>query len=122
MPADCVGAVWDSHHPHRMAETPVETFRHIGSRLVLAQVKDARRDSTREDGWQLVALGEGEVPVREMLAVLVQNGYRGAVSVEWERAWHPELAPAKVALPQHLEVLKRWLAELQGPPDTADRS
>ena len=38
-----VGAVWDSHHPHRMGETPAEVYANIGPRILLAQVKDARR-------------------------------------------------------------------------------
>jgi fatty-acyl-CoA synthase len=33
-------------------------------------------------------------------------GYRGYVSVEWEKKWHPELADPEVALPQHLEWLR----------------
>src|SRR5580658_8961374 len=68
-----VGAVWDSHHPHRMGERPAEVYANLGPRILLAQVKDARR---RADGdWQLVPLGEGEVPVREMLGLLVDGGY-----------------------------------------------
>src|SRR6202034_1195438 len=65
-----VGAVWDSHHPHRMGERAAGVWANLGRRILLAQVKDARPDSAREDGWQLVPLGEGEVPVRDMLAVL----------------------------------------------------
>ena len=38
----------------------------LGRQVLFAQVKDARRDPARADSWQLVLLGEGEVPVREM--------------------------------------------------------
>jgi len=61
------------------------------------------------DDWQLVALGEGEVPVRESLAALAAVGYDGWLTVEWEKRWHPELAEPEVALPRELETLKRWL-------------
>jgi sugar phosphate isomerase/epimerase len=108
-PSRWVGAVWDSHHPHRMGETPAEVYANIGSRLVLAQVKDARRSASEPSGWQLVLMGEGEVPVRDMLSVLAGGGYSGAVSVEWEKRWHPEIEDPDVALPQHLEVLKPWV-------------
>ncbi len=37
-----VGAVWDSHHPHRMGERPAEIYRNLGHRLMLAQIKDAK--------------------------------------------------------------------------------
>ena len=113
-----VGAVWDSHHPYRVGERPADVCRNLGDRILLAQVKDARRivspggqDSGVQPGeqdWQLVLLGEGEVPVREMLGLLADRGYQGWVSVEWEKRWHPEIEEPEVALPQHLELLRKW--------------
>ena len=38
VPSDLVGAVWDSHHPHRVGETPAEVHANLGSRILLAQV------------------------------------------------------------------------------------
>ena len=107
VPSDLVGAVWDSHHPHRMGETPAEVYANLGPRILLAQVKDARREADGE--WQLVLLGAGEVPVRDMLGLLAAGGYPHWISVEWEKRWHPEIAEPEVALPQHLELLTTWL-------------
>ena len=106
-----VGAVWDSHHPHRMGERAADVWANLGPRILLAQVKDARPDDGRDDGWQLVLLGDGEVPVRDMLGLLSAGGYQGWVSVEWEKRWHPEIAAPEVALPQHLAMLGSWLEE-----------
>ena len=104
---DWVGAVWDSHHPHRVGEPPADVYANLGRRILLAQVKDARR---RPGGdWELVLLGEGEVPVIQMLGLLAAGGYRGWISVEWEKRWHPEIAEPEVALPQHLSVLAEWM-------------
>jgi sugar phosphate isomerase/epimerase len=103
-----VGAVWDSHHPHRVGETPAEVYANLGGRILLAQVKDARR--VPPDGWRLVLLGEGEVPVRQMLGLLVAGGYPHWISVEWEKRWHPEIEPPEVALPQHLDLLREWMS------------
>jgi fatty-acyl-CoA synthase len=113
VPSDAVGAVWDSHHPYRMGQRPAEVWSDLGRRTLLAQVKDARRDTTRNDGWQLVLLGEGEVPVRAMLKLLDAGGYQGWISVEWEKRWHPEIEQPEVALPQHLSVLRGWFAEME---------
>jgi len=107
VPAGQVGAVWDSHHPHRMGETPAEVHANLGPRVLLAQVKDARR--TADGDWQLVLLGAGEVPVAEMLGLLMAAGYPHWISVEWEKRWHPEIEDPEVALPQHLDLLSRWL-------------
>jgi sugar phosphate isomerase/epimerase len=100
-------AVWDSHHPHRMGETPAEVYANLGPRVLLAQVKDARR--IPDGDWRLVLLGAGEVPVREMLGRLAAGGYPHWISVEWEKRWHPEIEDPEVALPQHLDLLTAWL-------------
>jgi sugar phosphate isomerase/epimerase len=108
-----VGAVWDSHHPHRMGEQPADVFANIGPRVLLAQVKDAVKRPERDAEWRLVLLGEGEVRVREMLRLLTEHGYQGWVSVEWEKRWHQEIEEPEVALPQHLRLLESWLRDPQ---------
>jgi sugar phosphate isomerase/epimerase len=114
-----VGAVWDSHHPHRAGERAADVWANLGQRIMLAQVKDAVPDPAGEDGWQLVLLGEGEVPVRDMLDLLSAGGYQGWVSVEWEKRWHPEIADPELALPQHLTVLGTWIREMNERPERA---
>jgi sugar phosphate isomerase/epimerase len=106
-----VGAVWDSHHPHRTGDPPARVYANLGGRILLTQVKDARRGPG--DEWRLVLLGEGEVPVRQILALLAARGYRRWISVEWEKHWHPEIEPPEVALPQYLAMLAEW-AEVSG--------
>lgn len=104
-----VGALWDSHHPYRVGESAQDVVEDLGERIVHVHVKDAQRHG---NDWQLVLLGEGEVPVREQLRILKARGYTGYVSVEWEKKWHPEIADPEIALPQHLAWLKQVEATL----------
>src|SRR5260370_704426 len=68
------------------------------------------RAARRRGGqWRLMPLGEGEVPVRDMLARLAAADYPHWISVEWEKRWHPEIEEPEVALPQHLDLLAAWL-------------
>jgi sugar phosphate isomerase/epimerase len=102
-----VGALWDSQHPYRVGETAEEVYNYLGrDKIVHVHVKDALRTGATEKDWQLKLLGEGEVPVREQLQLLQQNGYNGYASVEWEKKWHPEIPEPEVALPQHIHWLK----------------
>jgi len=101
-----IGALWDTHHPFRMGETPEQSIRFLGDRLLHVQVKDARR---RDSGWELVLLGAGEVPVAETVRLLQERGYNRWIAVEWEKKWHPEIPDAAIALPQHLEMLRKWI-------------
>jgi sugar phosphate isomerase/epimerase len=107
--SEWVGAVWDSHHPYRVGEQPADVYANLGQRILLGQVKDARRRP--DGGWQLVLLGEGEVPVRRMLGLLAAGGYPGWISVEWEKRWHPEIEAPELALPQHRRILAEWMEE-----------
>jgi len=105
-----VAAVWDIHHPFRMGETIEETWQLIGTRVKHVHVKDGVK---RADGsWQLVLLGEGELPCRETLQLLYAKGYRGYLSVEWEKKWHPEIEEPEVAMPQHAQIMRQWIGEL----------
>jgi len=116
-----IAALWDSHHPYRMGESPQDVIAALDGRIAHVHVKDARRlpsaDGPSADGlagdgaWQLVLLGEGEVPVRGQLAALRRAGYSGYVAVEWEKKWHPEIADPEIALPQHIAWLRDAMAE-----------
>ena len=80
-------------------------------------VKDATRTDPEGTTWQLVLLGEGEVPVAEQLRVLRQRGYEGYISVEWEKKWHPEIPEPEVALPQHIRYLRSLIGSSTGVDD-----
>jgi len=105
------GAVYDSHHPHRMGEQPSAVLEALGAELWHVQVKDAIR-LPGDDNWQLVPLGQGEVPVRELVELLARSGYEGWVSLEFEQKWHPELAPPEESLGPQEELLRQWLEAL----------
>lgn len=107
-----IGAVWDVHHPFRMGETVDEVWANIGARTLHIHMKDARR--RRDGSWQLVPLGEGEVPCRAILERLYAEGYQGIITAEWEKKWHPELAEPEIAMPQLAQTLEQWMADIEG--------
>jgi len=105
-----IAAVWDVHHPFRMGESIEDTWHLIGPWVRHVHIKDAK---LRPDGsWQLVLLGEGEVPCRDVLGLLARERYRGYISAEWEKKWHPEIEEPEVAMPQHAKALRAWMQEL----------
>ncbi len=103
-----VGALWDTHHPYRMGQSAQEVWDLLSGRLLHTHVKDARRHG---DGWDLVLLGEGEVPVKEAVRMLVRHDWQGYLVVEWEKKWHMEIEEPEVALPQHIQLLKQYIAK-----------
>lgn len=111
VPSPAVGALWDILHTSRMGETPEEVTDLLGGRISHVHVKDGRGEPGTQS-WELVLLGEGDVPVAGVLRALQATGYRGWLTVEWEKKWHPEIAEPEVALPQHAEAMARLLADL----------
>ena len=101
------GAIWDTLHPFRFGERPVETATCLGDRCCHVHIKDGRRGNG--DVWDLTLLGEGEVPISEILSTLQDIHYDGWLSVEWEKKWHPEIAAPEIALPQHAQQLAQYL-------------
>jgi sugar phosphate isomerase/epimerase len=99
-------ALWDVHHPYRMGEAVAETDNYIGPRVRHMHVKDATRTGA---SWNFVLLGEGELPVQAAIQAMAQRGYRGAIAVDWEKMWHPEIAGPEIALPQYAAYLRRMI-------------
>lgn len=96
-----LGVCWDVVHTHRAGEAPLRTLEALRDRVRLVHVKDAR-------GGDLVACGQGDVPLAGIADLLRNAGYDGFVSFEWEKLWHPTLAEPDEALPaahRYLEPL-----------------
>jgi sugar phosphate isomerase/epimerase len=101
-----VGVLWDLHHPYRLAgESPQHTYANIGRFTIATHVKDSR--PTANGKCQYCLGGEGDVPLGEMVALLKGGGYRGYLTLEWEKRWHAELAEPEVALPAYAAYMRR---------------
>jgi sugar phosphate isomerase/epimerase len=98
-----VGAIWEIGNAWAAGEDPAVGCSALGPWIRYVQLKDGRG---RGADWRLSAIGEGEVPLGEALTMLAARGPLPPLSVEWERAWHPELAPADVALGPALAVVR----------------
>jgi sugar phosphate isomerase/epimerase len=114
LPSPSFGAIWDILHPLRHGEPPEATWAALGPRLLHVHIKDGRPDpgAARPEDWALTPLGEGAVPCATILALLRDGGYRGYLSVEWEKKWHPQLDEPDVALPQHARAVRALMEAL----------
>lgn len=89
-----IGAVWDVVNPWRAGEPVDETARRLAPWVRHAQLKDV---ATPAD-LRPVLPGQGTVPLGNMLRALRRIGYAGPLSLEWERAWYPDVPPLDEAL------------------------
>jgi sugar phosphate isomerase/epimerase len=106
-PHPALSVIWDVGNAYSVGDEPADTFQRLRARLAYVQIKDGVGQGA---AWRLTAVGDGEVPLAWAVEQLARVGFRGVYSVEWERAWHPELAPADEALPAARDALHRWQA------------
>ena len=105
-----IGVLWDMHHPYRFYDEPLdETMGVIGERIYHTHVKD----SQMVDGnMQYCLVGDGDMPLKDCLQLLVERDYDGWVSLEWEKKWHPHLDEPEVAFPHFMKVVKGIIREI----------
>jgi sugar phosphate isomerase/epimerase len=105
VPGHPAGAIWDLLHPFRtgepVARTAAALLPHLAAGRGYVQVKDVDSTITLTP----VPPGQGVLPLVEILERLDRGGYRGPISLEWEKAWYPDIAE----LSGPLAITRRWL-------------
>lgn len=83
--SDSVGVLWDIHHPIRFFNEPLEyTYANLKDHICFVHIKD----SVMVDGTVKYKMtGYGDIPVKQAVKLLKQNGYTGYVSLEWVKRW-----------------------------------
>ena len=105
-----VGVAWDLFNAAMVGEGPAYSVPTLNSKIVYAQVKDAKFGPL---GATYVKIGEGDVKVREFVRRLRGVGYEEYVTVEWEKAWLPNLAGPEEILPDAIAKLREWDKKLE---------
>jgi sugar phosphate isomerase/epimerase len=100
-----VGVAWDLFNAAMAGEPPSYSVPTLNSKIVYTQLKDAKLGPL---GATYVKLGEGDCKVRDFLRRLRGVGYEGYVTLEWEKAWLPNLAEPEEILPDAITKLREW--------------
>ncbi len=88
---------------------PEETWAALGPWVRYIPCKDSCLDPTNKHGYRLCLVGEGDVPLAEIMSVLRVGGYDGWLTLEWEKKWNPEIEEPEVAFPGYVEHMRRLL-------------
>ncbi len=87
-----LGIIWDIMHPLEAFEEIFETYANIGKYIEHIHIKDGKPwDNPDMISWKYTPIGEGKVPINEIVSLLMANKYDGYYSLEWENAWRDEL-------------------------------
>ena len=113
--SDNVGVVWDMDNQYwAEGESPDQTWKTIGAHIRYMHWKDSVRDTESERGYTHCLVGEGELPHADYLRCLLNGGYDGYLTLEWEKKWCPYLAEPEVAFPAYVTFMRGLLADVRG--------
>lgn len=86
---DSLAALWDMHATcFEAGETPEETIRNLGAYVRHVHIRDAQKEN---GGTVPCLIGEGDLPIGELMLALRSVNYDGFISLVWDPAWMPEL-------------------------------
>lgn len=90
--SDKVGIIWDIAHPIEDGEGANDTWQNLHTFIKQIHVKDAKPhpDPVFHD-WYYTKLGQGQLPIAQVVEMTQRDGYGGFYSLEWETAWRPEI-------------------------------
>ena len=101
--SDWLGALWDMHHPYRdFGESADATIKNLGTYVKHVHL----RDSDNKDTYNLI--GEGNMPVADMMRALSSINYDGFISLEWKPEWMDELQDREVIFPHFVNYMSRF--------------
>ena len=101
--SDQLAALWDIHHPYRdHGEDADATIKNLG-----AYVKHVHlRDSNDNGSYDII--GEGTLPIHEMIRALSSIDYDGFISLEWKPEWMEDMDDKDVILPHFVNYMSRF--------------
>ncbi len=104
--SDSLGAIWDMYSTYFKAEEQAETtITNLGAYVRHVHIKDAQKT---EDGTEFCLMGEGEMPIGEMMAALRSVNYDGFISLEWHPDWCEELDDMEIIFTQFVNYMKQY--------------
>lgn len=95
------GIIWDICHTHKAyGKKWKEFYDPLSPYIRHVHLKDSK------DGKHVLP-GEGELPILDVVEYLINEGYDGYFSLEWERYWRKELPEIERALESLLSLFRR---------------
>ena len=101
--SDWLGALWDMHHPYRdFGESADTTIKNLGTYVKHVHL----RDSDDNGDYQLI--GEGNMPIPDMIRALGSINYDGFISLEWKPEWMEDLQDREIIFPYYVNYMSRF--------------
>ena len=102
---DNFGIVWDvAHSDKTYGDNWAEFYAAVKPLVRHVHFKDHVREA--DGSFRLCVTGEGNIPLLPIMRTLEKDGYKGYVSLEWEKTWHPDLRGPEEEFPHFVKYLR----------------
>ena len=96
------GIIWDIGHTDLVYKENWQEFYLFAKPFIKhVHIKDHKRSPLTH-----LTIGDGEIPIQDILRRLNEDGFSGCISLEWERCWHRELSEIEVPLKDFITMAK----------------
>ena len=100
---DSLGVLWDMHHPFKdHGESPDTTIKNLGGYVKLVHIRDYGIDGS------YTIMGEGQLPVKDMMRALSSIDYDGFISLEWKPEWVTDVQDYSFIFPHYINYMNRF--------------
>ena len=103
---DNLAALWDMTSTYFIGhETAETTIKNLGAYVKHVHIKDAEE---KDGNIEFCLMGEGSMPVKDMMLALRSVNYDGFVSLEWHPEWCAELDDMEIIFSQFVNYMKQF--------------
>ncbi len=104
--SDNLAALWDVHSTcFTVGEQAEVTVKNLGVYIKHIHIKDAVKCG---DETKFCLIGEGELPISEIMLALRSVNYNGFISLEWSPEWFAELDDIEIILSQFESYMSQF--------------
>ena len=102
--SDHLAALWDMHETHILQdESSQTTITNLGAYIRHVHIKDSLKNDDGSISYQLI--GEGQMPLEQMVTALDSVNYDGFISLEWDPKWMDELNDMTIILSHFINTI-----------------
>ncbi len=100
---DELAVLWDVHHPYRdFGESADTTIKNLGYYVRHVHLRDS------DDSGRYNLIGEGTMPIWDMMRALSSVNYDGFISLEWKPEWIGDLQDREIIFPYFVNYMNRF--------------
>ena len=101
--SDNLAVLWDIYHPYRdNNESGDDTIKNLGAYIRHVHM----RDSDDTGAYQLI--GEGTMPIDDVIRALSSVNYDNFISLEWKPEWLEDLCDPQIIFPHFVNYMSRF--------------